>query len=488
MSFNSLEFLLFILVVVIIYYILPQKLRWVLLLITSFYFYILLDYRMLFLLIGITALSYVIARVIDYCKGHKAKTILMVSSVIVCLIPLFFYKYFNFFSSAVTQSLKLISIPTHSFTLSLLLPVGISFYTFKVISYIVDVYKGKTTAVKHIGYYFVYVSFFPEIVSGPIDRANNFIPQLKTKHRLSYENIYTGAQMILWGLFKKVVIADTIAPAVNAVYNNVTKYNGIILLLATFLYTIQIYCDFSGYTDIACGSAKMMGFDLALNFNSPYLSSSIKEFWNRWHVSLSSWLRDYVYIPLGGNRVSLPRYYLNLMITFLVSGLWHGANWNFILWGGIHGAYLVIEAVFKRLFKSIASKPLTGIKKAFKIVFTFILINFAWIFFRANKLSDAFYVVQHIFIRTNKHGNSWRSILVGININKNFIFIFGVAFIVLFIFEVVQYKTNKSTIYTVNKLPLIPRWIIFYFVIFFIVIFGAYGATYNPQSFIYYHF
>ena len=273
-----------------------------------------------------------------------------------------------------------------------LLPVGISFYTFQCIGYIIDVYRKDIKPEKNLITYALFVSFFPQLVAGPIERAKNLLPQFHTQHTFDGDSFIDGLKMIIWGFFMKLCIAGNVAPYVDAVYNNVPNHNGTSFLLATFFFTFQIFCDFGGYSLIAIGTSKCLGFKLMQNFNHPYLSLSVKEFWRRWHISLSSWFSDYVYIPLGGSRCSKVKHYRNLMITMLTSGLWHGANWTFVCWGGLHGLYLICNSYYSKLTKKRVIAP-----KIVRIVFTFSFISLAWIFFRANSITDALTIIHGIF-------------------------------------------------------------------------------------------
>jgi D-alanyl-lipoteichoic acid acyltransferase DltB (MBOAT superfamily) len=275
--------------------------------------------------------------------------------------------------------------------LDILLPVGISFYTFQAVGYTIDVYRGDLKAERHLGIYALFVSFFPQLVAGPIERAKNLLPQFKQSFNIDYERISSGLKIMLWGFFMKLVVADRLSVYVDAVYNNVPQHNGTSLLLATFLFAIQIYCDFAGYSNIAIGAAKIMGYSLMENFRRPYFSRSISEFWKRWHISLSTWFKDYLYIPLGGNRVSSSRHLFNLFVTFLISGIWHGANWTFVVWGALHGVFLIVGVLKNRILK------LQKNNQFIDIIITLTLVLFAWIFFRANTISDAFIIIEKIF-------------------------------------------------------------------------------------------
>ena len=326
MLFNSLSYIIFLPIVFVLYWALPHKYRWVMLLIASYYFYMSWNLKYVVLILFTTIVSYTSARVMEVAETSKMKKLILGLASAFCLLVVFFFKYFNFASKTITTILAELSISLSPLTLHLILPVGISFYTFQTLSYVIDVYWGKMKAEKNFGIYAVYISFFPQLVAGPIERSSNLLPQIKAEHHFNSDKALYGAKLMLWGYFKKIVLADNLAKYVDLVYGNLNQYKGFNLVLAVFFFTIQIYCDFSGYSDIAIGTAKLLDIDLMTNFKSPYLSASVKEFWRRWHISLSTWFRDYVYIPLGGNHCSKIRCGMNLLVTFLVSGLWHGAN------------------------------------------------------------------------------------------------------------------------------------------------------------------
>lgn len=393
MNFNSLAFAIFLPIVFVVYWAIPHKYRWMLLLISSYYFYMCWNPKYIILIIFTTVVSYFAALIIDKTNHKSKKKISLNITLIICLGVLFFFKYYNFFIENIN---KLISCFINNWTptyLDLLLPVGISFYTFQTLSYVIDVYKGKIKPEQHIGIYAAYISFFPQLVAGPIERTENLLPQIKKEQKFDYNLAVYGLKQMLWGFFKKIVIADTLGAYVDATYNNLYENMSYNILLAIFFFSIQIYCDFSGYSDIAIGTAKLMGINLMKNFDSPYMSSSIKEFWSRWHISLSTWFRDYLYIPLGGNRCSKLRSSINLLITFLVSGLWHGASWTFVLWGGIHGFVQIIEKLLPQ--KLIKQNENNVIKKIISVIFTFIIVCISWVFFRANTFQEAIYVLSH---------------------------------------------------------------------------------------------
>lgn len=382
MLFNSLNFIIFFVAVVVIYYLLPKNSwRKVFLLGASYYFYACFNVAMLSVLLFETALAYWYG-----LSKNKTKTNLT-ATIILLLLPLLCFKYLNFLMGTVGDVLALSGALVEMPSFELLLPIGISFYTFMAVGYVVDVYKGKIEAEKNLLDFALFVGFFPQIASGPIGRAGQLIPQLKAKHPLLYANITAGAKMMLWGFFMKLVVGDRAGIYVDTVFGNYAHHNGTSLLLATFMYTIQIYCDFAGYSLIAIGCAKMMGIELMENFRRPYFATSVADFWRKWHISLSTWFRDYVYFPCGGSRCSTLKTYRNLMITFLVSGLWHGAAYNFILWGGYHG----LNQVFGKLLqpaKDACRKVLhigdtSIVRKVWDIALTFCLIAYGWMLFYA---------------------------------------------------------------------------------------------------------
>ncbi len=387
MLFNSFHFVFFFVVVTSLYFILPHRFRWMLLLGSSCYFY------MAFIPVYILILGFTI--VIDYFAGilledteGKKRKYWLIASLVANIGVLAIFKYYNFLNNNLSEALNAFGYHNSVPNLSILLPIGLSFHTFQAMSYTIEVYRGKQKAERNFGIYSLYVMFYPQLVAGPIERPQNLIHQFYEKHYFEYERVVEGLKLMLWGFFMKLVIADRLAIYVNAVYNNADQHSGKTLALATVFFAFQIYCDFAGYSSIAIGAAKVMGFKLMTNFNRPYFSRSISEFWKRWHISLSTWFKDYLYISLGGNRVSVPRWYFNLFIVFAISGLWHGANWTYIIWGAINGFYLVFAIVTdksrKRLSSLVYLDRMPKIHHALQILVTFVLACFAWIFFRAN--------------------------------------------------------------------------------------------------------
>lgn len=401
MTFNSWEFLIFYPIVALLYFVLPKKLKWPMLLVASYYFYAFYQAELLFLIIGTTLVSWLSSLVIERTEKKGLKRLMLTLTLVVCFGVLFLYKYFNFLAGSVVSIIELFGGQTPPVVLNLVLPVGISFYTFQTLSYVIDVYRGDVKTEPNFFFYALFVSFFPQLVAGPIERPNNLIPQLKESHKWSGENAIKGAKHMMVGFFKKIVVADLISVFVNSVYNDVQSATALGVVIATVLFAVQIYCDFSGYTDIAIGCARIMGIRLMKNFDHPYTSTTIKEFWSRWHISLSTWFKDYLYFPLGGSKCKRPRHLLNLMIVFAVSGLWHGAAWTFVVWGVLHGLYRIIgtltikrrNLLVERAGYTVTHPAVVWIRR----IITFILVDFAWLFFRANSISDAGILLGKLF-------------------------------------------------------------------------------------------
>ncbi len=400
MLFNSLDFLIFFPIVVGFYFALPYRYRWILLLGASYYFYAAWRLEYLPLIMISTLIAYVTALQMAARPERSQRLPFLIFSLLTNLGILFAFKYFNFFTDSVRTALNQFNIFYSMPVFEVLLPVGISFYTFQALSYSIDVYRGQIEPERHLGIFALFVAFFPQLVAGPIERAYNMLPQFYRNHDFDADRAISGLRLILWGLFKKVVIADRLGLYVDTVYNSPGDWGGWHMIVATYFFAIQIYCDFSGYSDVAIGAARIMGYDLMENFRQPYFSRSISEFWRRWHISLSTWFRDYLYIPLGGNRVAVPRWYLNLMIVFVVSGLWHGASWTFVIWGGLHGLYLVLEIISRdqrlNLVERLGLAERPSLQTVLTIFLTFNLTCFAWIFFRANSIADAFLIINQI--------------------------------------------------------------------------------------------
>lgn len=470
MLFNSIDYALFLPIVFILYWLLPHRLRWGFLFISSYYFYMCWNAKYVFLIAITTIISYTCAIAIEKTENMKLKKAALLTAIFVSLGLLFVFKYFNFTIASLAHVL-----PIKPIYLDFLLPVGISFYTFQTLSYVADVYKGKVKAEKNLIVYATFVSFFPQLVAGPIERTANLLPQIKRGNYFDYSVACEGLLLIIWGLYKKLVIADNLAVWVDKVYGNATHYQGFSLLLATFFFTIQIYCDFSGYTDIARGSAKLFNIELMENFKSPYFAAGFKDFWSRWHISLSTWFRDYVYIPLGGNRVPKMRHAFNLIITFLISGLWHGANWTFVLWGGIHGIGVLCDNYFiKRKNRSF---------RLLHVLVTFTMVMLAWVFFRSSNVRDAFYVFSHTFLGLTNLKLYFMTGLKALSVDFLAIVKIGfVYFLPLLIYDYLSMK--KDIIKLLAKQCLVLRSSVIFFVALLVLIFGHVGQS----SFVYFQF
>ncbi len=401
MLFNSLNFLIFFPVVSTLFFLLPHRFRWALLLVASCIFYMAFIPKYILILAATIVVDYFAGIQIERSTG-KRRMVFLTVSILSNIGFLAFFKYGNFIEVNVNALAQFLDWNYSLAALKIILPVGLSFHTFQALSYIIEVYRGTQKAERNFGIFALYVMFFPQLVAGPIERPQNLLPQFRIEHHFDLERVGSGLRLMLWGFFKKMVVADTLAAGVNVVFNNPTDFTGTAFIVATIFFAFQIYCDFSGYSDIAIGSARVLGFKLMQNFDDPYHSRSISEFWKRWHISLSTWFKDYLYIPLGGNRVPKWRNYLNLFIVFTVSGLWHGANWTFIAWGALHGAYLILAIVFRKWRERLASllhlDHFRILSAALSIATTFSLVSIGWIFFRANSIQDAIYIVSHLFM------------------------------------------------------------------------------------------
>ena len=415
MIFNSFHFIYFFIIVTSLYFTLPHRQRWLLLLLSSCYFY------MAFVPIYILILGFTI--VVDYFAGiyienahGKRRKLFLIYSLVANIGILCIFKYYNFINTNFSYLLHGFGLTNPIPYLSILLPIGLSFHTFQAMSYTIEVYRGNQKAERHFGIYALYVMFFPQLVTGPIERPQNLLHQFREKHHFDNDRVFEGLKLMTWGLFKKLVIADRLGIYVNGAYNYVDQQDGMTLLLATIFFSFQVYCDFSGYSDIAIGTAKVLGFDLMTNFRRPIFAKSTGEFWKRWHISLSTWFKDYLYFPMGGSKGSVPRWYFNLMVVFLISGLWHGANWTYIIWGGINGFYLVFAIITKKYREKFNS--FIGINKFprlnlfFQILITFFLITFSRIFFRSKTVEDAFAVIKKILTFKGSIFNDGTAILL----------------------------------------------------------------------------
>ena len=400
MLFNSASFLLFFPLVTVFYFLFPQQYRWLWLLAASCLFYMWFIPKYILILLGLVLVDYWMAILIENAQDKRLRKRYLAISVFFTCLALGVFKYFNFFSLSIARIAESFGLHYPAALLGVILPIGLSFHTFQSLSYVIEVYRGNYKAERRLGIYSLYVMFYPQLVAGPIERPQNLLHQFDEKHYFEYQRVVDGLKLMAWGMFKKVVIADRLSIIVNLVYGDLSAYKGPALIAATVFFAFQIYCDFSGYSDIAIGSAQVMGFRLMDNFNRPYFSKTISEFWKRWHISLSTWFRDYVYIPLGGNRCSWWRWQFNIFITFLISGLWHGANWTYVVWGAINGIYLVVGSGTSRWRKSL--RRAVGLENNIRFLkfwqagWTFLLICFAWIFFRAKNIQEALYIIVQL--------------------------------------------------------------------------------------------
>lgn len=473
MLFNSLQFVLFLSIVFAIYFYIPFRLRWVLLLVSSVYFYSCwrLEY---FVLIAICTLAnYASGLIISGTSSILIRKTALLACLSISLGMLAYFKYYNFFVETSNDLLHLFSLEGSLGVRDLLLPVGISFYTFHTLSYTIDVYRGRVAVEPHLGIFSVYVLYFPQLVAGPIARASVLLPQFRERRDFDLESTLQGVTQILWGLFKKVVIADRLAMYVDPVYNNLNQHSAGQITIATYFFAFQIYCDFSGYTDIALGVSKMFRIELMKNFDRPYWAESIHDFWRRWHISLSTWFRDYLYFPLGGSQKGVVRRYVNVFIVFLVSGFWHGANWTFLIWGAFHGFFYMLS-IF--VFGEHEKRNISGLVSGLKIFVTFHIVCLGWVFFRANNLSDALYALTHLGWPV---GN-FQDISGALGPLE---FVLALGFIAaLMMFEHVLKIAEDVGDYYKNKS--FSRWCFYYVMIFCLLIFGISEAG----QFIYFQF
>lgn len=498
MIFNSLSFLIFFPLVVLVYFIIPKKIRYIWLLAASYYFYMNWNAKYALLIAFSTVVTWLSGILIGNCQddaqGIRKKKLVVAASFIVNLSILGFFKYFDFALDNVNYILGKIGVGMVEKPFDILLPVGISFYTFQALSYTMDVYRKEIEPEKNILKYALFVSFFPQLVAGPIERSKNLliqIEQMDKKQLFDYERIAGGLIVMLWGYFQKVVIADRIAIIVDTVYDSWYFYGTVELVVAAAAFSIQIYCDFASYSTIAIGAARVMGFELMENFNTPYFARSIQEFWRRWHISLSTWFKDYLYIPLGGNRRGRVRRHINIMITFLVSGLWHGASWHYVVWGGIHGLYQVIGAQLRPIKQKINDK--LGTKtESFSYGFgqacvTFVLTTFAWIFFRAETLRQACSYIKRIFTKPDWWVLSDGS-LYELGLERPEMNILLCSLGILFLTSIVRYLRGEQVDVFLARQCIWFRWLVIAVLFAFICLFGIYGPGYDASQFIYFQF
>jgi alginate O-acetyltransferase complex protein AlgI len=479
MLFNSLDFLIFFPIVFILYFVLPQRFRWIHLLFSSCIFYMAFKAIYILILFFTIIIDYLAGIYIEKAKTQKIKKKFLVLSLTANICVLAIFKYYNFLNTNISGVLSSFGYTNDIPYLAILLPIGLSFHTFQAMSYTIEVYRGKQKAEKHFGIYSLYVMFFPQLVAGPIERPQNMLPQFREKHFYSNQNLLDGLRLMLWGFFKKLVIADRLSIYVNTVYNHPGEYHFLNLIIATLFFAIQIYCDFSGYSDIAIGAAKTMNFNLMINFERPYFSKNIQDFWKRWHISLSTWFKDYLYISLGGNKVTLKRVFFNIAIVFLISGLWHGANSTFVIWGALHALFFILYILVKDFLK--IKLPDNVVFNFCSILFTFSLTTFAWIFFRANTLNDALIIVKHIFYFNETKAFSFivRDLSKAVEFGMTSTFI---ALTMCLIMIIVELKL-KPNLENINYHPLLDV-LFFSTILSLIIIFGIF----HNSSFIYFQF
>lgn len=494
MIFNSADFLIFFPIVILFYFLIPKKLRYIWLLGASLYFYMCWNVKYVILLLISIFTTWLAGLLVQKYKNALARKWILASCLIVNIGILFFFKYFDFFLDSLNKVLAKVGIQAVESSFSFLLPVGISFYTFQALGYIIDVYKGKIDAEKNPLRYALFVSFFPQLVAGPIERSENLLKQVRNVDKMkvwNYENVTSGLTLMVWGLFVKMVIADRVAILVNNVFDGVYLYGTVALVVGAVGFALQIYCDFMGYSTIAVGAARVMGFTLMENFNTPYLATSVSDFWRRWHISLSTWFRDYVYIPLGGNRCSKIRKYFNLMVTFGVSGLWHGANWTYVFWGLLHGMYQVIGDITKPFRKKFCDKTQAKTEsfsfKLAQIVTTFVLVDIAWIFFRANSLRTAVDYCKRMFTKWDPW-SLFNGEIYTLGLDRTEFNILLVATGLLLLVDFIRYFKKQQLTEFLREQCIWFRWGVIFLLIFGTIIYGTYGIQFESSQFIYFQF
>jgi alginate O-acetyltransferase complex protein AlgI len=485
MLFNSYQFLIFFPIVTILYFLLPHKYRWGMLLLASCVFYMAFIPIYILILFVTIAIDYTAALYITRTTGRSRKLYLVASIVSTCLV-LGVFKYFDFFSGSFGAIAQALGLRYPIGLLNVILPIGLSFHTFQSLSYVIEVYRGRQEPEKHLGVYALYVMFYPQLVAGPIERPQNLLHQFREVHAVDYARIGDGLMLMLWGLFKKMVIADRLAVFVTKVYGAPEAHSGLGLVIATVFFAIQIFCDFSGYSDIAIGAAQVMGFRLMTNFNRPYHATSIAEFWKRWHISLSTWFRDYLYIPMGGNRVPKWRWQFNLFFTFLVSGLWHGANWTFVIWGAIHGSYLLFALWSRGLRGKLGRLTRLDhhqrVHRLTSVVSVFLLVSFAWIFFRAENMNDAVYIVKHLFVGWQARPGYVTQTLTRMGVTTLDMVAIVVAVGFMEFVHLRQRNRDERHLFAHARAPV--RWLVCYGLLLTIIVMGVF----SNNQFIYFQF
>ncbi|MCD8005041.1 MAG: MBOAT family protein [Oscillospiraceae bacterium] len=496
MLFNSIDFLIFFPLVTLAYFLLPKRARWVWLLVASYFFYMCWNAKYALLIAASTLITYLsglllqrAGKIPEERRRNRRKKLWVALSFLLNLGILFFFKYFDFFLGNLSVLLALVGVALRQPSFNIVLPVGISFYTFQALSYTMDVYRGETAPERNFFRYALFVSFFPQLVAGPIERSKNMLSQLHREHSFDPRLAREGLLLMLWGMFEKIVVADRLSYLVTEVYDNYASIPGSAIVLATALFAVQIYCDFAGYSHIAMGAARVLGIQLTENFRQPYLARSTADFWRRWHISLTTWFRDYLYIPLGGSRKGTARRYLNVMIVFLASGLWHGASWSFVAWGGLNGLYQILGSLLaparERLCRALRLRREHPVWTLPRMIWTFLLIDFSWLFFRADSFSTAISMLRHMFSRPFLL-SGWDA-LFSLGLGRAD-FAVALAAIAVLILADVHRERRGSPLSRLTARPLPVRWAVYLAGLFAVLIFGIYGPGYSETQFIYFQF
>lgn len=491
MLFNSFAFAIFFVVVTLLYFVLPHKWRWAWLLSASCFFYMFFKPEFILILAFTIVIDYIAGIYLEQETEKKRKKRFLIMSLIANIGILAIFKYYNFINGNITGLALLLGMKNPIPYLNMVLPIGLSFHTFQAMSYTIEVYRGNQKAERHFGIYSLYVMFYPQLVAGPIERPQNMLHQFHEHHKFKYNDFASGMRLVLWGLFKKTVIADRLAAITDPIFTNPQQYSAIALLMGSIFFSFQIFCDFSGYSDIAIGTGRVMGFKMMRNFNRPYSSKSVNEFWTKWHISLSTWFKDYLYIPLGGNRVPTMRKYMNLIIVFMLSGLWHGANWTFIIWGALHSTFVVVGGMTEKVRNSF--NKLIGLSKInwlygnVQKITTFLLVSIAWVFFRANGVGKALNIFKRmggIFSELWQVAKDGK-LLTGKYLENVPVSTIFWSLVCISFMEMVHFVQGKGSINAlICRQPLAVRWGVYYFLSFCILYFGVF----EKREFIYFQF
>lgn len=489
MLFNSIDFLIFFPIVTAIFFVIPRKLKTLWLLVTSYYFYMSWNPKYAALIAISTVITFISGVLIEKTKGWYGKKLVVITSLVSNLVILGIFKYADFALQTLSLIISQMGLETIDKRLDLLLPVGISFYTFQALSYTIDVYRGNIKAERNVLRYALFVSFFPQLVAGPIERSGNLLCQIQKLAETKlwdFVRVREGLLLMTWGLFQKLVIADRASILVNQVYSNYRDYGFLELVIASVLFAFQIYCDFGGYTNIARGAARVMGISLMQNFQQPYFAANIRDFWRRWHISLTSWFTDYLYIPLGGNRKGTVRQYVNILIVFGLSGLWHGASWHFVAWGGVHAGYQIVGNIKKQVQRKLGIEVKDVIHNSFsqrlgKRITTFVLVDIAWVFFAADNLHHVWGIFCQMFTVFQT------SSIYEIGLDRGNWFMLSFSIIVLIAVDIIH-EGGDSVFLLVNRQTLWFRWSLYLGLIWCTILFGIYGIGYDSSQFIYFQF